>query len=181
LISDLADQIRITAAAETPAWAAQLHALVPAELIADIQVWRAATEIDPRDLRPTGPTQPAYAKEIFQKQLDIQLATHSHANVGWQQLLTTEIPRVTADPFLPQLAERLSNLTAAGFNTTLLLRSAAAEGPLPDDHPAAALWWRILDQLPPPTSNRDAATPSTVAASRRTTTTSPNQQRRVPR
>jgi hypothetical protein len=144
-------------------------------------VWRAATQVDPNDLRPTGPTQLGYATGIFQKQLDIRLATHSHADVGWQQLLATKIPSVTADPFLPELAERLSNLTAAGFNTTLLLRSAAAAAPLPDDHPAAALWWRILDQLPPPTSNRDAATPSAVAATRRTTRTSPNQQRRVPR
>ena len=55
---------------------------------------------------------------------------------------------MTADPFLPELAERLTNLTRAGFDATLLVRSAAAAGPLPDDHPAAALWWRILDQLP---------------------------------
>jgi hypothetical protein len=30
---------------------------VPAELIADIQVWRAATQVHPCDLRPTGPSQ----------------------------------------------------------------------------------------------------------------------------
>ena len=30
---------------------------MPAELIADIQVWRAATQVDPSDLRPTGPLQ----------------------------------------------------------------------------------------------------------------------------
>jgi len=41
----------------------------------------------------------------------------------------------------------LSDLTRAGFDTRLLVRSAAADAPLPDDHPAAALWWRILDQL----------------------------------
>ena len=37
--------------------------------------------------------------------------------------------------------ERLSNLARAGFDATLLVRSAAAVGSLPDDHPAAALWW----------------------------------------
>jgi hypothetical protein len=56
-------------------------------------------------------------------------------------------PSATADPFLPELAERLNNLTWAGFDATLLVRSAAAAGPLPDDHPAAALWRRVLDQL----------------------------------
>jgi hypothetical protein len=39
-------------------------------------------------------------------------------------------------------------LDRAGFDATGLVRSAAAKGPLPDDHPAAALWWRILDGLP---------------------------------
>ncbi len=52
----------------------------------------------------------------------------------------------------------MSNLTGAGFEATLLVRSTAAAGPLPDDHPAAALWWRILDQLPL-TPNPDTATP----------------------
>jgi hypothetical protein len=41
----------------------------------------------------------------------------------------------------------LENLERAGFDATALVQSAAAKGPLPDDHPAAALWWRILDEL----------------------------------
>ena len=41
----------------------------------------------------------------------------------------------TVDPFLPQLTERLSNLTRAGFDATLLVRSAAAAGPLPTTIP----------------------------------------------
>jgi hypothetical protein len=180
LIAELADQVRLNSAAEAPGWAAQPHAPAPAELISDIQVWRAANQVDPGDLRPTGPLQLGQATRAWQQQLDKRLAA-TDTQTDWRQLLAREAPSVTADPFLPELAERLSNLTAAGFNTTLLLRSAAAAAPLPDDHPAAALWWRILDQLPPPTSNRDAATPSAVAATRRTTRTSPNQQRSVPR
>jgi hypothetical protein len=57
LISDLADQVRRNATGETPAWAAKRHAAVPAELIADMQIWRAATQVGPGDLRPTGPSQ----------------------------------------------------------------------------------------------------------------------------
>jgi len=57
-------------------------------------------------------------------------------------------PSATADPSMPDLVERLNNLTRAGFDATQLVRSAAAAAPLRDDHPAAALWWRIFEQLP---------------------------------
>ena len=85
-----------------------------------------------------------------------------------------------ADPFMPELAERLSNLIRAGFDATLLVRSAAAAGPLPDDYPAAALWWRILDQLPQ-TPNHEPATLTAVPATMSTRKTSRDQQRPVPR
>jgi hypothetical protein len=176
LIAQLADHVRVNAAAETPSWAAQLHTLVPAELIAEAQVWRAATQVDPADLRPTGPRQIGHATRIFQQQLDKRLAAAAtDEDRRWRQLLVTEVPSVTADPFLPELAERLSDLTRSGFDATLLLRSAATAGPLPDDHPAAALWWRILDQLPQMPS-RVPATPKAVPPTRRATRTPPDRQ-----
>jgi hypothetical protein len=144
-------------------------------------VWRAATQVDPSDLRPTGLPQLGYAARIVQQQLDKRLtAADTCAEWRWRQLLAAEVPGTTADPFLPELTERLSNLTRAGFDATLLVRSAAAAGPLPDDHPAAALWWRILDQLPQ-TQSPDSATPGAVAATRQRTTTSPEQQQSRPR
>ena len=154
----------------------QPHASMPAELIADVQVWRAATQVDPSDLRPTGPPQLGRAARIFQQQLDKRLAApETNADGQWRRLLATEVPSATADPFLPELEERLGNLTRAGFDAIHLVRSAAAAGPLPDDHPAAALWWRILDQLPQ-TPNQDAATPEAVPATRHMTTPSRDQQ-----
>jgi hypothetical protein len=100
---------------------------VPAELIADIQVWRAATHVDPSDLRPTGPPQLGRAGRIFQLQLDKRLSSaDTSTRREWRQLVAAEVPSITRDPFLPELAERLSNLTRAGFDTTFLLRSAAA-------------------------------------------------------
>jgi conjugative relaxase-like TrwC/TraI family protein len=181
LVAELADQVRRNAAADAPAWAAQPHTLVPAELIADLQVWRAATQVDPGDLRPTGPPQLGRAARIFQQQLDKRLAAaDTDADLRWRRLLATEAPSATADPFLPELEQRLTNLTRAGFDATHLLRSAAAAGALPDDHPAAALWWRILDQLPQ-TPNQQPAPPEAIPATRRTTTRPFDQQLPVPR
>jgi hypothetical protein len=172
LITQLADRVRLTAKGED--WADQLHAPLPAELIADVQVWRAATQVDPSDLRLTGPPQLGHAARIFQQQLDKRLAAAAtDEDRRWRQLLAAEAPAATADSFLPQLTERLSNLTRAGFDVSRLVRSAAAEGPLPDDHPAAALWWRILDQLAPQ--------PNTVRTSRRTTATARGRQSPAPR
>jgi hypothetical protein len=51
-------------------WPGQPHVAVPAELIADVQVWCAATQVDPSDLRPTGPPQLGRAARLFQQQLD---------------------------------------------------------------------------------------------------------------
>jgi hypothetical protein len=69
-------------------------------------VWRAANQVDPNDLRPTGPPQLGYATRIFQQQLDIRLAD-TNADERWRHLLATEAPSATADPFLPELEERL--------------------------------------------------------------------------
>jgi hypothetical protein len=171
-VTQLADEVRLTA--DGVDWAEQRCVALPAELIADIQVWRAATQVDPSDLRPTGPLQLGHAAQTWQHQLDKRLATAATDEAWrWRQLLATEVPSVTADPFLPELTERLSNLTRAGFDANRLVRSAAAEGSLPDDHPAAALWWRILDQLAPP--------PNPVPTSRRTTVTARGRQSPAPR
>jgi conjugative relaxase-like TrwC/TraI family protein len=181
LVAMLADQVRSNAEGEAPAWAAVRRALVPAELIADVQLWRAATQVDPTDLRPTGPPQLDNAARFFQQRLDKRLtAADTDADGQWPRLLATAVPSATADPFLPELEERLTNLSRAGFDATLLLRSAASAGALPDDHPAAALWWRILDQLPE-TPNQEPATPAAAPATRRTTATSHDKQPPLPR
>jgi conjugative relaxase-like TrwC/TraI family protein len=177
LITQLAAQVRFTVGREERA--GQPTAAWPAELIADVQVWRAATQADPSDQRLTGPPQLSRAARIFQQQLDKRLAVAAtDEDWRWRQLLAAEAPAATADSFLPELTARLSNLSRAGFDTSLLVRSAAAEAPLPDDHPAAALWWRILDQLAAQMPNRPPATPDLVPTT--TAATSP-RRRSVPR
>jgi conjugative relaxase-like TrwC/TraI family protein len=180
LVAELADQVRLNAATEAPTWAAQPHALVPAELIADVQVWRVATQVDPSDLRPTGPPQLGRATRVWQQQLDRRLAAaDTRTELRWLQLLAAEVRSATADSFLPELTERLSNLARAGIDATHLLRSAAAAGPLPDDHPAAALWWRILDRIPE-TPNHEPATPEAIPATSSTRSRPFDQRRPVP-
>jgi hypothetical protein len=182
LVARFADQVRGNAAAQAPAaWVGRPHAVPSAELIADIQVWRAATQVEPSDLRPTGPLQPGYAARLFQQQLDKRLAaTDTRTESHWRQLVAVEAPSATADPFLPELTEWLNDLTRAGFDATLLVRSAAASGPLPDDHPAAALWWRILDRLPPQAPKHDPTTSKAVPATSRTSRRSHDTRRPSP-
>jgi hypothetical protein len=136
-IAQLAERVRLNVAADGPAWAPS-NVPVPAELIADVQVWRAATQVDPGDLRPTGTAQLGGAARIFQQQLEIRLAD-TNTNWRWRNWLATEVPSVTSDPYLPELAERLNNLIRAGCHATQLVRSAASTGPLPDDPRRSAL------------------------------------------
>ena len=132
-------------------------------------------------MRPTGPPQLGRATRVFQQQLDMRLAaTDTRTERQWRQLVAAEAPGATTDPFLPELTEWLSDLTRAGVDASHLLRSAAAAGPLPDDHAASALWWRILDQLPPYMPNQQLATRKAVPATRRTTAPAPAPRLRPP-
>ena len=70
----------------------------------------------------------------------------------WGQLLSDLDPVIDRDQFAPQLAERLAGLSRNGQNAATLARTAAAQGPLPDDHAASALWWRVHRLLPRPDS-----------------------------
>jgi hypothetical protein len=111
LVAQLADQVRGNAAAEAPAaWvAARPHGVLSAELIADIQVWRAATQVEPSDLRPTAAPQLGNAARLVQQQLDKRLAAaDTRTESQWRQLVAVEAPSATRDPFLPELTERLS-------------------------------------------------------------------------
>jgi hypothetical protein len=169
LVAQLADQLRRNAADQAPAWAAWPHALLPAELIADVQCGAPRPRLTPATCDPRGHPSSATPPE----------SSNSNSTRNSQIPLATEVPSVTADPFLPELEERLINLTEAGFDATLLVRSAAAAGPLPDDHPAAALWWRIVDQLPQ-TPNQDPASGQSVPTTLRTITTSLDRQPPAP-
>jgi hypothetical protein len=151
LIIDLADQVRTTGPVSAQVWKVERRCQPPADLVAEIQVWRAAMQVEPADLRPTGSMQPSLLARKWQLRLDKQLMAADLAqDQQWTDFLAKRIPNVIKNSFMPSLVQSLENLDRAGFNAAALVRSAAAKGPLPDDHPAAALWWRILDELPPP-------------------------------
>jgi hypothetical protein len=140
LVAQIADHVRRNTAPKAPAWVAQLRAPVPPELIADIQVWRAATRVDPSDLRLTGPSQLGRAARNFQQQLDKRLAdadtrADRHGN-GW----SLQKPHRHHGP-VPARADRKVEqprpcrlrrhpLPAVGFSRRTITRRSSRRGPL---------------------------------------------------
>ncbi|PKQ24865.1 MAG: transfer protein Tra [Actinobacteria bacterium HGW-Actinobacteria-5] len=152
LIAELADQVRTNTAqsATQPDWVAGTTGHPSAHLVADIEVWRAATLVPPSDTRPTGERRHGLAEARWQTHLETRLAsTQTAALAEWSPLLNRIEPAVVVDDFAPVLAARLSQLSSSGVDAGRLLRAAASEGPLPDDHAAAALWWRLAKHLAP--------------------------------
>lgn len=142
LIIDLADQVLAAERTDAPSWVVERRCLPSADLIAEMQVWRAAMQVQPADLRPTGSIQSSRLARTWQVRLDKQLvAADNTQDQQWAGLLTQLVPNVIKDSFLPALVHELGNLDRAGYDATTLVRSEAVKGPLPDDHPAAALWY----------------------------------------
>ncbi|GIG23327.1 hypothetical protein Cch01nite_40510 [Cellulomonas chitinilytica] len=151
-VRDLAAQVVDQAVTDVsaPAWARNGQHRPGNDLLADVAVWRAANQVPVTDHRPTGAPQLATALARWQHRLDRRLArAHTPALKEWAPLLSSMISTADRDPFVPVLAERLAALTRAGIDAALHLRSAYAQGTLPDDHAAAALWWRMSERLAP--------------------------------
>ncbi|MCE0485440.1 MobF family relaxase [Ornithinimicrobium sediminis] len=150
-VTDLAQEVAEHAVtAPAPAWAAQGTARPADDVLAAVAVWRAANQVDPTDLRPTGPQQVSTAAAIYQRQLRSQIqGRRSLALAEWGPLLAQVAPGSVKDAFAPVLAERLAAATRAGIDAATLLRDAAGTRALPDDHAAAALWWRVAGHLAP--------------------------------
>jgi hypothetical protein len=130
LIIDLADQVRAAERTDAPSWVAVERRFLPsADLVAEVRVWRAATQVQPADLRPTGPIHSGLLARTWQVRLDKQLVAADNAqDQQWAGLLTQHVPNVIKDSFLRALVHRLGNLDRAGYDATTLVRSAAAKG-----------------------------------------------------
>jgi hypothetical protein len=131
--NDLADQV--CASGEAASRADEQDRILPAGVITDLQVWRAAMQVEPADLRPTGPEQRSLLARTWQRRLNRRLGIHdTPQDQQWAVLLTELIPNLIKDSFLPSLTKRLQNLDRAGLDAASLVQSAAAKAPLPDDH-----------------------------------------------
>ncbi len=151
-VRDLRDQVaeQVRTSEELPSWARQGQGRPAPELLVDVAVWRAATNVDPADRRPTGPTHISKAPNRWQSGLVARLAgNRTPALAEWGQVFERVLTHPRKDTFTPLLAERLAALGRAGVDAPSMVRRALAEGPLPDDHNAAALWWRIAGHLSP--------------------------------
>ncbi len=150
-VTDLTQEVAEHAVtAPTPAWATQGTARPADDVLAKVAIWRAATQVDSADLRPTGPQQVSKAAAIYQRALRSQLqGNRSPALAEWGPLLSDVAPDAVRDAFVPVLAERLAAATRAGIDAATLVRDAAGTRALPDDHAAAALWWRVAEHLSP--------------------------------
>ncbi|WP_114908014.1 MobF family relaxase [Ornithinimicrobium murale] len=147
-VSDLAEQVHGAAAdsTRTPVWAR--HGRPSDRLVGDIAVWRAATRVPAQDLRPTGRPQLQKAASRWQGKLSIRLGEQvSPELTAWVQAITAHVPLAHKDSFTALLAEHLQMIDQAGLPADAMLDRAAAEGPLPDDHPVSALWWRISEHV----------------------------------
>lgn len=148
-VRDFADIVHSQATdVDVPAWLEHSGLQPDTALLGDIAVWRSANGVAGTDRRPTGRPQHQKAAAGHQRQLDDRLAAgRTPALAEWGPLLDEIHPR--RDRFTAILAERLDTIARSGVNAAALLRQAAAEGELPDDHIAAALWWRIRAHLSP--------------------------------
>ena len=168
LVVELADQVRDQALASTrlPAWAPAGRFRPDAATVADLTVWRAAHRTPATDTRPTGERQFSAVEARWQARLDRRIIDHlAPAVAEWTPLLHQLAPAADRDPYLPVLAHRLAQVAGVGLDAHRLLRVAASEGQLPDDHAASALWWRICRHLTPAVATQLADQHSVVTTS----------------
>ena len=154
LVTELADQIRATARAWTPAtapaWAKPLIGTAP-ELAAEIAVFRAAHRVAPEDSRLLGAQQyaarPRTIGRLLQDAAVDAIGRRRPAVARFRQLIDSIDPRIRSDSFWPQLAEHLAQAAPSRPDLAHLVADAASEHPLPDELPAAALWWRLSGKI----------------------------------
>lgn len=153
-VAELAEQIRHTCAAWTPAtapvWAKGIIA-ADAVLTAEIAVFRAAHRVEEADTRLLGPPLLAVQHRKIQRALQHAaidaIGAASPDLAQFDTLVDTLEPRIRADGYWPQLAARLTQAAKIRGDLPALIATAARTSPLPDELPAAALWWRLAPQL----------------------------------
>ncbi|MBN9618494.1 MAG: relaxase domain-containing protein [Actinobacteria bacterium] len=136
-----------------PAWAARLLDPAHEQLRVELAAWRAATGVPVNERRPAGAPQLASAAANYQNDLAARAAAvlgdPHQATAIWARVVDAVDPRISADPYWPDLADRLAALDRAGIDVPAMVTAATADRHLPDEQPAAALWWRMSRHLSP--------------------------------
>ena len=141
-VRDFAVEVRHAAGAiGRPVWALPGQTLTSSS-VAEVEVWRAAWQVERSDRRPTGALQLGAAAHHWQQHLTDRLRP-AHPVAIWTDLLRDIRPDLPRDPYATVLAHRLAALHQTGVPVTEYLAAAVADGPLPAEQPAAALWWRL--------------------------------------
>jgi hypothetical protein len=146
---------------DRPAWSRHLPK-ADNQLIADVELWRAAHSIPDNDLRPTGPPVFAAAERRAQYTLDQRVDQALDEEGTWTGHVLTAAPRLAGEPGLPFLVANLAGLASLGHDAHQLLYQALQQRPLPDHHPADALNYRInelADRAKPPATWEVVAPP----------------------
>ncbi|MCA4761179.1 relaxase domain-containing protein [Mycobacterium sp. SMC-2] len=156
-VTELAYQIRDTVThqwtpATAPAWAKPVLAANP-KLAAEIAVFRAAHNVAPVDTTLLGPPQYAVRaraiQNLLQNRAQAVVRNHNPQTRRFEQLIDSINPRIRADGYWPLLAAHLAQASPSRPDLPTLVRTVAAQQPLPDELPAAALWWRLAAELTP--------------------------------
>lgn len=119
-----------------------------AEVISQIDLWRAAHQIPDNDVRPTGPVQHHIVEARAQHRLDATIAGESEAVVNWLGRIHQAVPATVEDPATIRVARECAEADPDGswLPEHVLYEAQRA---LPDDHKADALRYRLAMWLNP--------------------------------
>ncbi len=144
LVEQLAAQVRTDAeqASHTPGWARALVEPPSPEIVAQIELWRAAHQVLDNDLRPTGPVQHHLVEARTQHQLDGLIAGEAEPVLNWLEWIHEAAPSTAEDPATIRVARECAEADPDGSWLRAHVQAAAGRS-LPDDHKADALRYRL--------------------------------------
>jgi hypothetical protein len=146
-------------------WATTLHEKQPA-LAQQVNLWRAAHDVDISDFRPCGA--PDHDVAAHQRQVEARV----HAAVGgllgetdrWRPLIDRIAPGLADDPHWPALARAFTRAEEVGFDVEAHLPGLIAQRPLPERYAGRSLDYRLADACPEafgPIRSRHSESPAT--------------------
>ncbi|MEA5052333.1 MAG: hypothetical protein VB093_02655, partial [Propionicimonas sp.] len=146
LVRDL--RSRVLADDELPRWARELAEPPSRDVLADIEIWRAARQVADADLRPTGPVCKHVQEARVQHRFNGRLAKEPDVVLDWVERIHNAYPDTIDDPALLRTARACAKADPHGeWVPNRLLGPARA--PLPDEHKADALRARLDSLLTP--------------------------------